>query len=117
MPNHIESNMPAVLAFTINPYEKDDYKPIDIVSGHIALGTGLISSILSSVTDFFGAKSKGYGQKMKEAEDACLIMIKQNAHALNADAIVGMSTTFTELTSGHGQLLVFMSGTAIKLNK
>lgn len=99
---------------TINLYEKSEYSFVGPVSAHVALGTGPISQLLSSVTDFFGEQSETYNKKMEEAEAACLLKLKQKANAMGANAIVGLQTTYTELTHGHGMLLVSMIGTAIK---
>ena len=40
--------------------------------------------------------------------------IQKNASKINADAIVGVHVSYTELTAGHGMVMVCMSGTAIK---
>lgn len=93
------------------------YASIGIVSSHIAIGTGAVSEILSAWTDFFGQQSETYNKKMQEAEQACLIKLKQAAISRGADAVLGVQTTYTELTSGHGMLLVCMTGTAVKLVK
>jgi uncharacterized protein YbjQ (UPF0145 family) len=54
---------------------------------------------------------------MVEAENACTTILRKNAHTVGADAVIGIHTTYTELTSGHGMLLVCMSGTGVKRDK
>jgi uncharacterized protein YbjQ (UPF0145 family) len=51
---------------------------------------------------------------MIEAETACLTKLKINAAEMEANAVIGVQTTYTELTLAHGILLVCMSGTAIR---
>lgn len=99
---------------TINIYEGGGFTFVGPVSAHVALGTGPISQLLSSVTDFFGEQSESYNKKMEEAESACLLKLKQKTDGMGADAVIGLQTTYTELTHGHGMLLVSMIGTAIK---
>ncbi|MDL2315656.1 YbjQ family protein [Desulfovibrio sp. OttesenSCG-928-A18] len=105
--------VPSVNVYTICP-QYVDFAYIGIVSSHVALGTGLISHALSSLTDFFGQESSTYSDKLQAAEGACLAKLKIRAHEMGADMVIGMQTTYTELTSGHGMLLVCMAGTAVK---
>lgn len=109
---------PPVQLFTFNPYgtglETGAYKNLGLVSAYMALGTGPISMLLSSWTDFFGEESKVYNEKMTSATNACIARIKNLAHEMGADAVIGVQTTFTELTAGHGQIMVCMIGTAVK---
>lgn len=106
--------VPDVPIFTYPPADNERFTNVGIASAHVAMGTGPISQILSSINDLFGEQSETYSKKMIEAEDACLAKLKIRAHEMGADAVIGMHTTYTELTSGHGMLLVCMTGTAVK---
>ena len=114
----LQSANRAVQLFTFNPYgnglETGAYENLGLVSAYMALGTGPISQLLSSWTDFFGEESKTYNEKMTSATDACIFRIKKMAHEMEADSVIGVQTTFTELTAAHGQILVCMIGTAVK---
>lgn len=109
--------IPDISIYTFNPYKENTYQNVGLASAHVALGTGLISQIASSWTDFLGAQSETYSKKMTEAEGACLAKLKIRAHTMGADAVIGMHTTYTELTSGRGMLMVCMTGTAVKKAK
>lgn len=100
--------------FTVNPYSEGSYTSLGIVSAHIAMGTGLVNQALSSITDLFGTTSGSYGQKLRDSENACLLELQMQACERGATEIIGIQTTYTELTAGHGILLVAMIGTAIK---
>jgi len=119
-PNCGKEEKPTVQLFTFNPYgnglETGAYENLGLVSAYMALGTGPASKFLSSLTDFFGSESKAYNEKMTEATDACIWSLKTNAYKMGADAVIGVHTTFTELTAAHGQILVCMIGTAVKKN-
>lgn len=102
---------------TLPTLPETPFQILGIASSHVALGTGVISQIFSSWTDFFGEQSETYNKKMREAEDACLTKLKIRAHEMGASAVIGVQTTYTELTSGHGMLMVCMTGTAVKVRE
>lgn len=99
---------------TINPYSPHEYENLGFISAHTALGTGPLNQLFAGVTDVLGQQSESYNRKMIEAEKNCLVSLKNKAHELGANEVVGVRTTYTELTKGHGMLLVCMTGTAIK---
>jgi uncharacterized protein YbjQ (UPF0145 family) len=103
-----------VTVFTFNPFnEEGAYKNLGLVSGFATIGTGLLTSLVSSITDFLGGDSDIYNDKMKEAEALCLYKLKTRAHALGASSVIALSVSFTELTVGHGMLMIGMIGTAV----
>lgn len=106
----------AHLSFPVStlPIIPPGYSEIGIVTGHVALGTGVMSEFLSAFTDLVGAQSETYNNKIMEAEKACMWKLRQNAYDMGAGMIVGVHITYTELTSGKGMLMVCMSGTALK---
>lgn len=106
--------IPDIPIYTYAPKCFDAAQNIDLVTAHIALGTGLVTEIFSSWTDFFGSQSKTYHNKLEEAEKLCRDKLRIKAADMGADAIIGTTTTYTELTAGHGQILVCMAGTAVK---
>lgn len=110
----VQENIKNLLVCTITPYPHTEYEILGVASAYIALGTGPINQLLSSISDFFGEESESYNAKMIEAETACLQKLKRKAAEMGANAVIGMNTTYTELTRGHGMLLVCMNGTAIK---
>ena len=88
-------------------------KDCGLVSGYCILGTGPISSLLSSITDFFGMKSNAFSAKAKEAEKIALDMMKREALQRGANAVYGVRINLTEATSGQGMLMVSVSGSAM----
>lgn len=88
-------------------------KDCGFVSGYCILGTGPISSLLSSITDFFGMRSNAFSAKAKEAEKSALEMMKREALQRGANAVYGARITLTEATSGQGMLMVSASGSAM----
>lgn len=98
---------------TLHP-DKPGYENLGLVTTQIAMGTGPISTVLSSITDLFGAESKAYKEKFTLALEMCMSDIRTRAARLGASAIYGAHITYTELTSGHGMLLICLTGTAVR---
>lgn len=99
---------------TVSVIPDDSYEYIGFISAHVALGTGPFSQIFSWFSDLFGRKSETYNLKVKAAEKACLLEMRNNSSNVGADMVIGLTTTYTELTRGSGQILVCMTGTAVK---
>jgi uncharacterized protein YbjQ (UPF0145 family) len=110
---HLEQDIQKVQLFTFNPYIEGAYKNLGLVASFVTLGTGPLTTIASTLDDALGNDSKIYDDKLEEAHKTCINKIKTNAHHKGASAVVSMQITFTELTKGHGMLLVCMIGTAI----
>lgn len=106
--------IPDIPIYTFNPFPQPDYINLGMVTAHVALGTGMITSIVSSFNDLFGQESNIYDKKMSQATQACLDKLKINAAETGADCVIGVHVTHTELTAGHGMIMVCMAGTAIK---
>jgi len=113
----IDARITNLPTYTFNPFSAGSFQYVDMVSAYVVLGTGPVTAILSSWTDFFGSESNAYNKKMIEGTNACIYKLKQAAYNLDANAIIGLQTTFTELTAGHGQIMVAMIGTAVKVNQ
>lgn len=110
-----EYTVPDIPVFTYNPFtESSAYKNAGLVTAHVVLGTGPFPAVVSGLTDFFGEQSEAYDKKMRQATQACLDKLKINAVAIGAESVIGVQITYTELTAGHGMIMVCMSGTGIK---
>jgi uncharacterized protein YbjQ (UPF0145 family) len=110
----LNARIDQINVYTFNPYnEEGAYKNLGLVSGYATLGTGFLTAMVSTINDFLGEDSEIYNDKMKQAESLCLLKLKTQAHALGATAVIALSTSFTELTVGHGMLMIGMFGTAV----
>jgi uncharacterized protein YbjQ (UPF0145 family) len=112
--NELRLQIDKIGVFTFNPFNQEGaYKNLGLVSGYATIGTGLLTSLVSSINDLMGADSQIYNEKMAEAEAICLRKLKTRAHAMGATAVIALTVSFTELTSGHGMLTIGMIGTAV----
>lgn len=93
------------------------FQDLGLVTGYCIMGTGPISAIASSFTDFFGEKSNAYLEKVKLAETDALNMLKVEALKKRADAVYNVRVNLAEATSGHGMIMVSVSGAAVNSGK
>lgn len=103
----------AVSKIFVTPAQIAGGKDLGAISGYSVIGTGAISELLSSWTDFFGAQSNTYLSKIRTAEEYALNMLKLEALKKGGDSIYCYSINLTEATSGHGMLMVSVYGSAV----
>lgn len=108
----LSSNIP--ISTLHNPQDWK-YKSIEMVSAQMVSGTGIISEIASSWTDFFGLDSGFYNEKIKSAEEKCKSILRAEAIKIGGNAILGTDIDYSEAGAGKGMLMVCMAGTAVKI--
>nr|MBI1231346.1 heavy metal-binding domain-containing protein [Cytophagales bacterium] len=91
------------------------YQSLQIVSAQSVTGTGVITEIASSWTDFFGMESGRYNEKLKTGEDNCKSILRFQALQMGGNAILGADIDYSEAGAGKGMLMVCMAGTAVKI--
>ncbi len=91
---------------------------LDIVTAEFAVGMGLLTDVFNAWRDVFGGRSKSYQNALKDARKAVLHELRREAHLLGADAVLGVSLDYSEI-SGGGKSMMFLvaSGTAVRLAK
>ena len=92
-----------------------DYEIISIVTGQSTTGTGALSELTSSFTDFFGVQSERYNKKLKAGENMCFAQLRKQTMNLGGNAIIATDIDYTEVGGEKGMLMVCVSGTAIRL--
>ncbi|UYZ63967.1 YbjQ family protein [Hymenobacter weizhouensis] len=91
------------------------FYPLGMVTGQSVTGTGVFSEFASSWTDFFGAQSKAYNQKIAGGESICQTQLRLKCIELGGNAILGTDIDYAEVGGQKGMLMVCMSGTAVML--
>ncbi len=86
-----------------------------IISNEV-LGVNVISDSIASFSDFFGGSSGTYRSKLEGLKKTVLNDLKNQALNLGADAIVGFSIAFNEISGkGKQMFMATATGTAVKL--
>ena len=88
-----------------------DYK--GIVFGEVVAGVDFVRDIAASFSNFFGGRSGSYEQELVQARQNAIQEMQQRAHALGANAVVGVDIDYEVLGTDNGMLMVTASGTAV----
>ena len=95
-------------------YNFDGYrivKYLKVVSSEVVLGTGLFSSIGSSVADFTGKRSGAYERKLEEGKESAIYNLEKKTTSLGGNAIIGIDIDYTNFV---GDVIgVVATGTAV----
>ena len=84
-----------------------------IVFGEVVAGVDFVRDIAASFSNFFGGRSGSYEQELVQARQNALYEMQQRAHALGANAVVGVDIDYEVLGTDNGMLMVTASGTAV----
>ena len=76
----------------------------------------MVRDFFTGVRDFFGGRSQTLERALKEARAEVTDEICQRAGAINADAIVGLDFQISMPSGRGGMLVVFATGTAVRLS-
>ncbi len=90
-------------------------KYLGIISGSSVIGTGLVSDFGAAVSDLFGVSSESYNEKLSNAREHAMNMLKKEALKKGANAVIGIDTDI--MTVGNNMFVVNATGTAVLLEK
>lgn len=90
-----------------------DYR--GIVTGEAILGANIFKDFFAGVRDIVGGRSGAYEKELAKARAIAMQEMEERAHALGANAIIGIDLDYETLTvgKGGGMLMVSASGTAV----
>ena len=86
-----------------------------IVTGETIIGANVFRDFLAGIRDFFGGRSGAYEQVLREAKDAALREMQDQAAALGANAVIGVDLDYETVGDGGSMLMVTAAGTAVKI--
>lgn len=88
-------------------------KYIGLVSGEVVAGTGLLADVKASVSDFVGAESKAYSNKLKSAKRTALNEMILDSIKRGGNAVIGISYEYV-VFSGN-MIGISVNGTSVKI--
>lgn len=90
-----------------------DYR--GIVTGEAILGANIFKDLFAGIRDIVGGRSGAYEKELAKARAIAMQEMEERAHALGANAIIGIDLDYETVTvgSGGGMLMVSASGTAV----
>ena len=89
---------------------------VGVVSAESVHGINVVRDFFTGVRDFFGGRSQTLERALKEARAEVTDEIRDRARAMGADAIVGLNFEISMPSGRGGMLVVFATGTAVRLN-
>ncbi|WP_297332030.1 heavy metal-binding domain-containing protein [Flavobacterium sp.] len=92
-----------------------NYEIIDMVTAQSSTGTGVLTELSSSFSDFFGMQSDRLSNKIKHGEDLCFSKLRKRVLDVGGNAVIATDVDYSEIGGDKGILMVCMGGTAIKL--
>ncbi len=88
-----------------------------VINNNIVVGTNLFSDIGASFLDIFGGTSSSYQTKLKNIYDTSIQNLKVKARNSGANAILGLSIDFDEISGGgKSMFMISVSGTAVSVD-
>ncbi|KTC40292.1 MAG: YbjQ family protein [Pseudomonas sp.] len=88
---------------------------LDIVSSESVQGINVVRDLFAGMRDFFGGRSQTLERALREARVQATDEIKDRARRLDADAVVGLDFEISMPSGRGGMVVVFATGTAVKL--
>ena len=88
-------------------------KRIEIVTAEVAYGMNIFKDLFASVRDVVGGRSEAVQATMRDARRTALYELKKEAHAVGANAVVGVDLDYVELSSGGSMVMLVATGTAV----
>jgi len=99
---------------TLNYWIKQ-HQEIGIVTGLANMGTGVFSSLGSSISDFFGQQSNIYNSKIQQSEEFCMQQLRLKTLKKGGNAVIGVDIDYNEIGGTKEMQMVAMIGTTVHL--
>jgi uncharacterized protein YbjQ (UPF0145 family) len=99
-------------------YNFEDYKIIaynGVISGEVVLGTGFISNMAASFSDFFGMESNQYAEKIEDAKQAALHKLIKKSIDKGDNGLIGID--FDIIVFSSNMIGVSANATSVKVVK
>ncbi len=98
---------------TIQMREITSYK--GLVTGEAIIGAHIFKDLFAGIRDIVGGRSDAYESTIREAREAAVREMTQEAQRLGADAVVGVDIDYETVGQGGSMMMVSVSGTAVTL--
>ena len=86
---------------------------LGIVSGEAIMGANFVRDFFAKIRDVVGGQAGGYEKVLKDARDAALQEMRDEAEGLGATAIIAVDLDYETVGETGSMLMVTCSGTAV----
>lgn len=88
-------------------------KRIEIVTAECAFGMHIFKDLFAGIRDIVGGRSEAVQKTMRDSRRTVLYELKKEAHAVGANAVVGVDLDYVELSAAGSMVMLVASGTAV----
>ena len=88
-------------------------KRIEIVTAECAFGMNMFKDLFAGVRNIVGGRSEAVQATMRDSRRTALYELKKEAHAVGANAVVGVDLDYVELSGAGSMVMLVASGTAV----
>ena len=86
---------------------------LGVVTGEAILGANLFRDIFAGIRDIVGGRSGSYERVLREARDAALAEMAEEAERRGGNAVIGIDLDYETIGDTGSMLMVSASGTAV----
>jgi uncharacterized protein YbjQ (UPF0145 family) len=106
-----------VLTTETHPEGLKIIKRIEIVTAECAFGMNIFKDLFAGVRNIVGGRSEAVQKTMRDSRRLALYELKKEAHAVGANAVVGVDLDYVELSSAGSMVMLVASGTAVVIEE
>jgi len=88
-----------------------------VVTGETIIGANIIKDFLAGITDIVGGRSNAYEKVLRQAKNAALQEMSEQASRMGANAVIGIDLDYETVGAGNSMLMVTAAGTAIRFKE
>lgn len=88
---------------------------LGVVTGEAILGANIFRDVFAGIRDIVGGRAGAYERVLREARDAALAEMQDEAQARGANAVIGVDLDYETIGETGSMLMVSASGTAVRL--
>ena len=103
-----------LLTTTNNIEGKEISQYFGIVSGETIIGANVIKDFFAGIRDIVGGRASSYESVLREAKEAALREMSQQAAQLGANAVIAVDLDYETVGGSGSILMVTAAGTAVR---
>jgi uncharacterized protein YbjQ (UPF0145 family) len=88
---------------------------LGVVTGEAILGANIFRDVFAGLRDIVGGRSGSYERVLREARDAALAELMDEAARRGANAVIGVDLDYETIGDTGSMLMVSASGTAVRI--
>jgi uncharacterized protein YbjQ (UPF0145 family) len=88
---------------------------LGVVTGEAILGANIFRDVFAGLRDIVGGRSGSYERVLREARDAALAELTDEAQRRGANAVIGVDLDYETIGDTGSMLMVSASGTAVRV--